>query len=124
MNPTISQVLNELGLSELESGVSTGNHSLKAGGALLVSVSPVDGLSIGSVRQAGREDYEQVMGEALRAFEVWRQVPAPRRGEFVRLLGEEFRRLKEPLGWSLGFLRDGQEPAGGFGRSPGNGRCM
>ena len=98
MNPTISQVLNELGLSELESGVSTGNHSLKAGGALLVSVSPVDGLSIGSVRQAGREDYEQVMGEALRAFEVWRQVPAPRRGEFVRLLGEEFRRLKEPLG--------------------------
>jgi aldehyde dehydrogenase (NAD+) len=61
----------------------------------LESRSPIDGEVIGRV-QTG--DAEEAAARAADAFEKWRLVPAPRRGELVRLLGEELRRAKEPLG--------------------------
>ena len=60
----------------------------------LVSVSPIDGQPIGSVAVA---DPDRICARAAEAFVQWRQVPAPRRGELVRLLGEELRAAKEPL---------------------------
>ena len=60
----------------------------------LVSHSPIDGQPIGRVR-IGNPD--QAAGAAAKAFLGWRTVPAPRRGELVRLLGEELRAAKEPL---------------------------
>jgi L-aminoadipate-semialdehyde dehydrogenase len=63
-----------------------------AGG--LVSHSPIDGAPIGRVTVG---DPEQAVARAADAFESWRAVPAPRRGELVRLLGEEIREAKPVL---------------------------
>ncbi len=60
--------------------------------------SPVDGSRMGSVRQHRAEDVEQQIACASEAFKQWRTVPAPRRGELVRLFGEELRAHKEALG--------------------------
>jgi len=59
------------------------------------SRSPIDGQVIGRVETG---DAEEAAARAADAFEKWRLVPPPRRGELVRLLGEELRRAKEPLG--------------------------
>ena len=61
----------------------------------LESRSPIDGTVIGSVAEA--EDVSSACERAQAAFLKWRTVPAPRRGELVRLLGEELRAAKEPL---------------------------
>jgi aldehyde dehydrogenase (NAD+) len=65
-----------------------------AGSGDLISNSPIDGGEIGHVRVGGAD---AATGAAAKAFEQWRAVPAPRRGELVRLLGEELRTAKEPL---------------------------
>src|SRR5260370_39901523 len=60
--------------------------------------SPIDGSPIASVRCHGRGDLDRLIGAGERSFLVWRSVPAPRRGELVRLYGEELRRHKRALG--------------------------
>ena len=60
----------------------------------LISCSPIDGAEIGRVRVG---DPAQACSGATEAFLEWRTVPAPRRGELVRLFGEELRAAKEPL---------------------------
>jgi aldehyde dehydrogenase (NAD+) len=60
----------------------------------LVSVSPIDGRPIGRVPNGNPSAAGKL---AIPAFLEWRTVPAPRRGELVRLLGEELRSAKEPL---------------------------
>jgi len=60
----------------------------------LASRSPIDGSRIGSVQAGVAGD---AAAQAQQAFLRWRTVPAPRRGELVRLLGEELRAAKEPL---------------------------
>ena len=60
----------------------------------LASYSPINGNEIGRVRTGNPA---AAADKAAAAFEVWRTVPAPRRGELVRLLGEELRASKEPL---------------------------
>jgi aldehyde dehydrogenase (NAD+) len=61
------------------------------------SRSPIDGQVIGSVTAASPRDVETACTRAHNAFLEWRTVPAPRRGELVRLLGEELRAAKKPL---------------------------
>ena len=63
----------------------------------LESRSPIDGQVIGSVAIASAHDVEAACAHANDAFLKWRLVPAPRRGELVRLIGEELRAAKEPL---------------------------
>ena len=67
------------------------------GGGSLASHSPIDGSRIGSVAEATVSDLAAACERAQTAFLAWRTVPAPRRGELVRLLGEELRAAKEPL---------------------------
>jgi len=67
---------------------------VRSGGSL-ESRSPMDGSVIGSVTKT--EDIPGACDRAKQAFLEWRTVPAPRRGELVRLLGEELRVAKEPL---------------------------
>ncbi len=66
-------------------------------GALTVR-SPITGESIGAVQRTSRADVSQAITDAHAAFLEWRNVPAPRRGELVRLLGEELRAHKAALG--------------------------
>ena len=60
--------------------------------------SPIDGKKIGAVQQDKAADVDGIAERAVSAFRAWRQVPAPVRGEFVRLLGQELRASKDDLG--------------------------
>ena len=66
-------------------------------GGSLASRSPIDGQIIGNVAEANAADVTDACERARRAFLEWRTVPAPRRGELVRLIGDELRAAKEPL---------------------------
>ena len=67
------------------------------GGTLTVH-SPVDGAEIARVATDTVVTLDEKIARAQAAFAEWRSVPGPRRGELIRLLGEELRRAKEPLG--------------------------
>ncbi|MDK3074469.1 aldehyde dehydrogenase family protein [Sedimentitalea sp. JM2-8] len=67
------------------------------GGTLAVRT-PVDGSEIARLKVHGAAEADAMIARAHGAFLAWRKVPAPRRGEFVRLLGEELRRQKQALG--------------------------
>jgi len=64
----------------------------------IVSRSPIDGTILGRVAADTPAGIEAKIARADAAFKAWRLVPAPRRGELVRLLGEELRAAKEDLG--------------------------
>jgi aldehyde dehydrogenase (NAD+) len=67
------------------------------GGTLAVH-SPIDGAAVANVHETDPTEMSKVIATAQEAFKSWRQVPAPRRGELVRLLGEELRAAKDELG--------------------------
>ena len=90
--------LKELGIEEVNSGAAAGPFFDKPAGGELVSVSPIDGKPIATVLKASSEDYDKVLTKATEAFKSWRMVPAPKRGEMVRAIGDELRKYKEPLG--------------------------
>lgn len=77
---------------------ATGLNEAELSGGDLIVRSPVDGAVIGSVRTVNESEVDACVGRARGAFRVWRAVPAPVRGELVRLLGEELRAGKESLG--------------------------
>src|SRR6187551_2106217 len=79
-------------------GTSTGSNWLRSSGEKIDSFSPVDGKLIGSVSTADKASYEEIIQTAESAFKKWRMIPAPRRGEIVRQVGESLRKYKEPLG--------------------------
>ncbi len=89
--------LKKLGLRAANHGTWIGRQSI-APKKYFKSHSPVDGAFIGSVGTTTREQYEQVVGAAEEAFKIWREIPAPKRGEIVRQYGEELRKYKDPLG--------------------------
>jgi aldehyde dehydrogenase (NAD+) len=76
----------------------TGQASGHGAGEYISIHSPADGAALGSVQMAGRAEYDHVIGAAAKAFETWRMVPAPKRGEIIRQIGDELRKYKEPLG--------------------------
>jgi len=90
--------LKALGIEQTNKGISTGTQWINSSGATIDSFSPVDGKKIGSVLAADKESYEAVINKAEEAFKSWRLVPAPKRGEIVRQIGEALRQYKEPLG--------------------------
>src|SRR5687767_2060980 len=95
----MTEVLEKLGIRELNHAWSTGqNWASTAHAAEKEIYSPVDGQLLASVRLASEVDYEEVMAMAQKAFLEWRQVPAPKRGEVVRQIGDKLRAFKAPLG--------------------------
>jgi aldehyde dehydrogenase (NAD+) len=94
----ISDVLQQLGIQQLNQGISTGANNWHGNGALLESKSPVDGHVIGTVHLGGAKDYDQVVDTAHQAFLVWRNLPAPKRGEIIRQMGDRLRLHKDALG--------------------------
>jgi aldehyde dehydrogenase (NAD+) len=108
--------LQALGLGELNPGTWSGSHgwSRQDSGPLIDSINPSTGQRLAQVRGATAEDYERVMTAAVAAAAAWRQVPAPKRGEVVRLMGEELRQHKDALG-SLIAMENGKIKAEGDG---------
>ena len=96
-----------------QQGAGTGSW-VASRGEILESVSPVDGRVLGKIRTADRQAYEEVCLKAIQAFGKWRTVPAPKRGEVVRQIGNALRRHKLELG-ALVSLEMGKIRAEGEG---------
>ncbi|MBN2663222.1 MAG: aldehyde dehydrogenase family protein [Bacteroidales bacterium] len=94
----IKATLDRLGIKEINSGATTGTVWFETTGKVIESFAPADGELIGKVQEASKEDYNKIMETAKEAFKVWREVPAPKRGEIVRQMGLELRKYKEDLG--------------------------
>jgi aldehyde dehydrogenase (NAD+) len=109
-------IFQALELSEVNSGVwaSAGGWLQDTSAPMIDSINPATGELLGRVRSATAADYERVIVSARNAFEQWRMVPAPKRGEAVRLVGDELRRHKSALG-SLVTLETGKIKAEGDG---------
>ena len=99
----VDAILNRLGVPENERNEGS-----------LSATSPLTGEEIGSVRMGTHEEVVAQIDRADEAFRAWRDVPAPRRGELVRLLGDELRNAKEDLG-RLVSLEVGKIPSEGLG---------
>ncbi len=93
----ITDHLHALGIKEFNDGCSTGK-TFFGGGTTLESTSPVDGHLIGSLSTGTEKDFDRIVQSARTAFQSWRMVPAPRRGEIVRQFGDELRKQKDHLG--------------------------
>ena len=90
------QIFASLGLSDLESGAFAGGW-LKTTGPELEVENPTTAAAISRVRQAAAADYEKVIASAEETFLRWRMLPAPKRGEYVRLIGHALRDNKQAL---------------------------
>src|SRR5688572_18134325 len=64
----------------------------------LAARTPIDGAELARLKAHSKEEIADMVGRADAAFQAWRLMPAPRRGELVRLFGEELRAAREPLG--------------------------
>jgi len=106
--PARKALLARLGIEDSNPGACTGEW-IQTRGEAIVSLCPADETPIASVRAASAADYETVVAAAQRAFLDWRLVPAPRRGEIVRQLGDLFRQHKSDLGalvaYEMGKIR-------------------
>ena len=98
----IQEALSKLGIKDINDGTSTGSNSF-ANGTIIESYSPVDGTLIAKVKASTKEDYQAAMAKAEEAFKTWRLVPAPKRGEIVRQMGDELRKNKEALGQLVSY---------------------
>ena len=83
------------------------------GGTLAVH-SPIDGAKVACVTETDSAEMPAIIAKSRAAFMAWREVPAPRRGELVRLLGEELRASREALG-ALVTLETGKIVSEGLG---------
>jgi aldehyde dehydrogenase (NAD+) len=114
--PDINSLLGRLGLQASNPGAWSGakGWSTSRDGSLVSVRNPADGALIAEMRSASAADYDAVMASAVEAAAAWRRVPAPKRGEAIRLLGEELRRAKQDLG-TLVALENGKILAEGLG---------
>lgn len=96
----IQTTLRDLGIRAVNSGGSTGSGwwSAKGSGPLLQSCNPATGDVLAGVHPCTDEDYRHLVATSQEAFERWRSVPAPKRGELVRLIGQALREKKDQLG--------------------------
>ncbi|MFC2085838.1 aldehyde dehydrogenase family protein [Bacteroidota bacterium] len=93
------ELLSQLGILDRNPCAYAGVTRLEAGDASWITISsPADGARLGSVQMARKEEYDAIVEKAVAAARVWRAVPAPRRGEIVRLIGESLRKNKDALG--------------------------
>lgn len=97
------QTILPLPTQPVKPGTSTGQQFWSSTEKTIDSYSPADGQLIARVHPSTRADYDRVIETAQAAFTEWRQVPAPRRGEIVRQMGEQFRRYKRELGTLVSY---------------------
>ena len=111
----MKDILDSLGLDAINPGTWYGSeHSEDSSAALIDSINPTTGDLIASVRNTTAADYEKVMTMAQESFKTWRTIPAPVRGNAVRLIGNALRDNCEALG-SLVTLENGKIKAEGVG---------
>lgn len=95
---TPAAILASLGLESVNSGAWAGGALDTSGGELVASENPATGEALASVQLCDLGHYEQVVSKAQEAWLRWRELPAPKRGEIVRQMGNRMRDHKEALG--------------------------
>ena len=104
MHTNIESILKNLGITDKNHSYSTGNSwGSSNDAAKLESYSPVDGKKIAVLSAATPADYDHVIETAQTAFKTWRTVPAPKRGDIVRQLGDALRKNKNDLGTLVSY---------------------
>jgi len=99
MQLDISQLLQNLGIQEINDSCSTGKiWSSSTQGKSKAIFSPVDGRKIAAVTFAEIDDYNNTVQKAEEAFKTWRTWPSPKRGDVIRQFGDALRDQKEELG--------------------------
>lgn len=91
------QFLSELGLGPRNPGCYV-NGSWKGSGPAVASHNPANNQVIAEVMEASMQDYEEGMKASMHAAKIWMQIPAPKRGEIVRQIGEALRAKLQHLG--------------------------
>lgn len=92
-------ILDKFDLAPENPGVCTGpGQWLETSAPMIASYNPATGELLGKVQTADAPAFNQVVETAQAAFKSWRMVPAPKRGEVIRDLGNIIREYKEPLG--------------------------
>ncbi|MEX2125112.1 MAG: aldehyde dehydrogenase family protein [Woeseia sp.] len=111
----MKDILGKLGLGDTNPGTWSGSRPAESPSARLIeSINPASGDVIASVRSTTEAEYDALIDDARAAFLEWRKVPAPVRGEAIRLLGNALRDHKDALG-SLVSLENGKIKAEGDG---------
>ncbi len=94
---TTQEILESLGLESHNSGVFAGEW-LEAGGETVDVINPATGESLATATLASIDDYDKVVSNSVETFERWRQLPAPKRGDYIRRLGNALRENSHALG--------------------------
>jgi aldehyde dehydrogenase (NAD+) len=111
----MQDILDRLGLAATNPGTWHGADSHEdASAPLIESINPTNGEVIASVRSTTPAEYDALISQARESFNTWRMIPAPLRGNAVRLIGEALRDNKDALG-SLVTLEMGKIKAEGDG---------
>ena len=92
-HPALTGILEKLGMADHPAILP-----VDAGGASVVSINPTDGRPLASVGLVGTAKYQEAVERAMRVQASWRMLPAPKRGEIVRRIGNAFREHLGPLG--------------------------
>jgi aldehyde dehydrogenase (NAD+) len=109
---TKDEILSALGIENVNPGGFAGEWV--GSGDDLEVFTPIDGSRLATVQQVTEDEYDVIVDRAQAAFLAWRKVPAPRRGEIVRQLGNKLRENKQALG-ELVTLEMGKIKAEGLG---------
>ncbi len=107
------KIVQRLGITGPIQGVYAGGWQ-DATGEELTSVNPATGETIATLTMATRDQYDAVTRDAVETFQEWRMLPAPKRGEYVRLIGNALRDVKPELS-ALVTLESGKILAEGEG---------
>jgi len=107
-------LLDKLGIASSNLGGCTGANGWVGGGEKLTSYCPATGEAIADVELVDVGNYDAIVDQSVTAFQSWRTLPAPARGQVVRDLGDRLRELREPLG-ELVSLEMGKIRAEGIG---------
>ncbi|MBP90321.1 MAG: aldehyde dehydrogenase family protein [Planctomycetaceae bacterium] len=94
----MQDLLRRLGLSDVNSGVYASRWIDEPEGSEIDSINPATAETLARVRCASRDDYEQCVEKAQKAFTTWRMMPPPQRGEIIRQFGQVLREHKKDLG--------------------------
>lgn len=106
--------LKSLGIEKENSGIFAGRWLYKSGNNIYKSVSPVDGKENARVWLADRKQYDAAVEHSIKVFNEWREIPAPKRGEIIKAIGDALLKNKRDLG-SLVTLEAGKTTSEGEG---------
>src|SRR5947209_19151730 len=92
-----NDILKQLGIESDPAGCAIGRQWRRTSGKSLIARSPIDGGTLAQIRSASAADVSAAADAAHEAFLKWRLVPAPKRGELVRQMGQKLRERKKDL---------------------------